>query len=185
MVSHRDGSVAGITLQGVDGAEWFCGAGNYLVQGEMVVVSEKGLLRNYQPAGQPPPAPDRGEILGATVVSEDGRLLGQVSDVIEASLTSHAIYRISRSGMKRLIGDEFWLSNAYRISYLQDRSKDGLRIIAPLEAIYATFNEALCKSSRPGRAELPARTGEPSRLPLPLLLLLALSAAILLSFWPW
>lgn len=183
MTSLREGLIAGITLQGREGVEWFCGAGNYLVQGEMVIIYDTGVMKNYCHARHSLKAPDRGEILGATVVGEDGRLLGSVSDVIEVSSNSHAIYQIRRSGLKRLLGDEVWLSNDYCIYYLQDRSRQGLRIIAPLEAVYPTFDEALCKNS--SFAPAVQTTQKQDLAKLPLLLMLALTIAILLSFWPW
>ncbi len=134
-----------------------------------------------------PPAfisPQR-DVIGATVVSDKGHLLGQVINVLQAENDSHVIYQIKPCGLKNFLKGDVWLSHDHRLSYLEDRFKKGLRIIAPLEAVSPSYSEAANRNdSKPGQYIFLRERSSTGKNIFSALLLVALGLFVLLSFWP-
>lgn len=125
------------------------------------------------------------DIIGATVVSDKGHLLGQVINVLQAENDSHVIYQIKPCGLKNFLKEDVWLSHDHRLSYLEDRFKQGLRIIAPLEAVYPSYSEATNRNDSKSRRYFFLRERSSSGKSIfSALLLAALGLVVLLSFWP-
>jgi hypothetical protein len=125
------------------------------------------------------------DIIGATVVSDKGHLLGQVINVLQSENDSHLVYQIKPSGLKNFLKGDVWLSHDHRLSYLEDRFKQGLRIIAPLEAVYPSYSEATNgNDSKPGRYFFLRDRSSSGKSIFSALLLAALGLVVLLSFWP-
>jgi uncharacterized protein YrrD len=68
------------------------------------------------------------EIVGASVVTDDGNLLGRVVDVYIWAEPSKVLYRVAQSTMQRLFGG-FFIAGSVPHSY----SRRGLRMIVPAD----------------------------------------------------
>lgn len=83
------------------------------------------------------------ELVGSNVVTEDGDLLGQISEVYIRDDNPHTIYRIAESKLQKFLGKGFYMPAEVTRSY----APDGSRMIVPAdtENSYAasTLDEAL------------------------------------------
>lgn len=73
--------------------------------------------------------PAVGCLVGALLVTEDGRLVGHVADVYVAADGSGAVYRIARSPLDRVLGRGLFLPAKAARSY----SPEGSRLIVPAD----------------------------------------------------
>ncbi|MBO0857636.1 MAG: PRC-barrel domain-containing protein [Chloracidobacterium sp.] len=80
------------------------------------------------------------EMIGSNVVTEDGDLLGRVSDVYIRADKPQTVYRVTESRIQNFFGGGFFLPGDMALSY----SPDGARIIVPAdtESRYATSSLA-------------------------------------------
>ncbi|MCG3159576.1 MAG: hypothetical protein JMDDDDMK_00570 [Acidobacteria bacterium] len=80
------------------------------------------------------------EMVGANVVTEDGRLLGRISEVYIRTDQPRAVYRVAESTLQKFFGRGFFLPGNVPRSF----APDGARIIVPAdtEDRYATSSLA-------------------------------------------
>jgi uncharacterized protein YrrD len=80
------------------------------------------------------------EMIGSNVVTEDGDLLGRISEVYIRADRPQAIYRVTESRLQKIFGKGFFLPGDVTRSY----APDGARIIVPAdtEERYATSSLA-------------------------------------------
>ena len=71
----------------------------------------------------------QGELINSEVVTEDGRLLGSVSDVFLLTDPMRVIYHITSSVWERLFGGGFYFTGNAPCAY----SRAGARLIAPAD----------------------------------------------------
>lgn len=94
-----------------------------------------------------------GEIVGTNVVTEDGKLLGRVSEVHVSLEMPRAIYRVTESTLQRFLGGGFYIGGDLPSAY----SRDGVRMIVPAdtEEKYAvtTIDEAFGALRQDGHQE--------------------------------
>lgn len=69
------------------------------------------------------------ELIGAKIVTEDGRLLGRVTQVHVRPEPRGVVYRVAESALQRVFGGGFYISGAYLKAY----SREGKRMIVPLD----------------------------------------------------
>ncbi|MBK7601727.1 MAG: hypothetical protein IPJ07_25640 [Acidobacteria bacterium] len=163
----------------------FLSAAEDSVEKELVVIRNLNSYNTVNSVKPPVFISAQRDIIGATVVSDKGHLLGQVINVLQAENDSHVIYQIKPSGLKNFLKGDVWLSHDHRLSYLEDRFKQGLRIIAPLEAVYPSCPEATNgNDSKPGRYFFHRERSSTGKSIFSALLLVALGLFVLLSFWP-
>jgi uncharacterized protein YrrD len=83
------------------------------------------------------------EMIGSTIVTEDGDLLGRISEVYIRADKPQAIYRVAETRVQKFLGRGFFLPGDVARSY----APDGARMIVPAdtEERYAapTLSEAL------------------------------------------
>jgi uncharacterized protein YrrD len=70
-----------------------------------------------------------GEMIGSTVVTEDGKLLGRISEVYIGADRPQVVYRVAESTLQKFFGGGFFIDGNVAISY----APDGARIIVPAE----------------------------------------------------
>jgi uncharacterized protein YrrD len=70
-----------------------------------------------------------GEMVGSNVVTEDGKLLGRISEVYIGAEQPRVVYRIAESTLQKFFGGGFYLAGSMPRSY----APDGARIIVPAE----------------------------------------------------
>jgi uncharacterized protein YrrD len=70
-----------------------------------------------------------GTILGAKLVTEDGRLVGQISEIHIDKDTPEIFYHIAGSNLQRMFGGGFYISAKIPKAY----SPDGKRLIVPTD----------------------------------------------------
>ncbi len=80
------------------------------------------------------------ELIGSTVVTEDGNLLGRISEAYIRADKPQAVYRVAESTIQKFFGRGFFLAGDVARSY----APDGSRIIVPAdtEDRYATSSLA-------------------------------------------
>jgi uncharacterized protein YrrD len=70
-----------------------------------------------------------GEMVGSNVVTEDGALLGRISEVYIGAEQPRAVYRVAESTLQKFFGGGFYIAGDVALSY----SPDGARIIVPAD----------------------------------------------------
>src|SRR5262245_30797559 len=80
------------------------------------------------------------EIIGANVVTEDGDLLGRVTEVYIRVDKPQAVYRVAESSIQKIFGRGFFLAGDVARSF----APDGTRMIVPADTVerYATSSLA-------------------------------------------
>lgn len=73
--------------------------------------------------------PALGEVVGTNVVTEEGKLLGRVSEVHVSLDTPRIIYRVTESTLQKFLGGGFYITGDLPSAY----SRDGVRMIVPAE----------------------------------------------------
>lgn len=82
---------------------------------------------------------------GASVVTEDGTLLGRVSDVFISTEDLRVAFRVVESTVQQLFGGGFYLAGAVPTSY----APDGTRLIVPGDARERLGVESVSDALRP------------------------------------
>jgi len=67
------------------------------------------------------------ELVGANIVTEDGKLLGRVSEVYISTEQPQAVYHVAESTLQRFFGGGFYIAGNVPRAY----SPDGVRMIVP------------------------------------------------------
>ncbi len=67
------------------------------------------------------------ELVGANIVTEDGKLLGRISEVYISTEQSQAVYHVAESTLQRFFGGGFYIAGNVPRAY----SPDGVRMIVP------------------------------------------------------
>lgn len=91
-----------------------------------------------------------GEIVGTHIVTQDGRVVGRVSEVFIDTLVPHSYYRVTESALQRLFKGGYFISSDVVKAY----SSDHTRMIVPvdIEDRYAFHSLAeLLERDRPAR----------------------------------
>lgn len=70
-----------------------------------------------------------GDMIGSKVVTEDGKLLGRVSEVYIGGEQPQVIYRVTESTLQKFFGGGFYIAGNIALSY----APDGARIIVPAD----------------------------------------------------
>ena len=73
--------------------------------------------------------PAIGEIVGTNVVTDEGELLGRVSEVHISLETPRTAYRVTGSTLQRFFGGGFYIAGDLPSGY----SRDGVRMIVPVD----------------------------------------------------
>ena len=138
-----EGRVIGILVRTGEGPErvlatrdFFIGKDAVMTKAEARFVDERSGQR--MEGG----VPAIGKIIGTNVVTDNGNLLGRVSEVHISLDTPHAVYCVAESTLQRFLGNGFYIAGDLPITYSEDR----VRLIVPAdtEERYAvmTVNEA-------------------------------------------
>ncbi|HEY7547355.1 MAG TPA: PRC-barrel domain-containing protein [Blastocatellia bacterium] len=129
IVHPTEGKLLGIALLTPEGKERALALGDFQIGMEVVTAEESALSDPKILCG----TPAGGnyvcrEIVGASVVTDDGNLLGRVIDVYIWAEPSRVLYRVAQSTMQRLFGG-FFMAGSVPHSY----SSSGLRMIVPVD----------------------------------------------------
>ncbi len=122
-----NGHVLGVGLRTIEGASVALAAGDCIIGPDAVMVAA-GTLRPTTDTGDVlAGGVNSGTLIGANVVTKDGKLLGRVSEVHVSEKFQIAIYRVAESTLQRFFGGGFFLAGNMPLAY----SLDGKRLIVP------------------------------------------------------
>ncbi len=130
IIHPTEGRMLGITVRTSGGEEralatrdFFIGPDAVMASGAVLAETEDGggALAGGVPACR--------ELLGTNVVTEDGKLLGRVSEVHISVEPPRVIYRVAESTLQRFFGGGFFIAADVPRTY----SPDGVRLIVPTE----------------------------------------------------
>jgi sporulation protein YlmC with PRC-barrel domain len=127
IIHPTNGHVLGISLRSMEGASIALAAGDCIIGPDAVMVAAGALRPTTDTGDALAGGVDSGTIVGATVVTEDGKLLGRVSEVHVSEKFQIAIYRVAESTLQRFFGGGFFLAGNLPLAY----SLDGARLIVP------------------------------------------------------
>ncbi len=134
IVHPTEGRVLGITLRNSVGEvmalaahEMFIGVDAVMTQGatSLEAWSSESKLADGALASH--------DMIGTNIVTEDGRLIGQVSDIYISTETPRTFYQVAGSTLQRFLGGGFFLPGDLPRVY----STDGARMIVPPDAEHA------------------------------------------------
>lgn len=130
IVHPTEGNVYGIIIRTPEGRDCGLAARDFFI-GASAVMAVKPAYLNEQ--GLTELMPDGvyalRDLAGTKVITEDGQLIGQVSDVYIAADWPQAFYRVTDSVWQRFLGGGFFIAGDVPHAY----SPDGLRMIVPAD----------------------------------------------------
>lgn len=141
IIHPTNGHVLGIALRSMKGASVVLGVGDCIIGPDAVMVAVGALRPTTDTGDALAGGINSGTLIGANVVTEEGKLLGRVSEVHVSEKFQIAIYRVAESTLQRFFGGGFFLAGNLPLAY----SLDGKRLIVPSD----TEN----KHARPSLAE--------------------------------
>lgn len=128
IVHPVEGRVLGLIIRTGEGQERAMAARDFFIGKDAVMatagarfVEEGG--DNWLAGG----VPALGEVVGTNVVTEDGKLLGRVSEVHISLEMPRVVYRVTESTLQRFLGGGFYIAGDLPSAY----SRDGVRMIVP------------------------------------------------------
>jgi sporulation protein YlmC with PRC-barrel domain len=130
IIQPTEGRVMGVVARTPGGAEIRLRASDFFIGQDAVMTSRESFERADEYAGEMAGgvrAVD--EMIGANVVTEDGRLLGRISDVYIRADQPRAVYRVAESTLQKFFGGGFFLPGNVPRSF----APDGARIIVPAD----------------------------------------------------
>jgi sporulation protein YlmC with PRC-barrel domain len=130
IVHPTDGRVLGLILRAAEGEERALRVDDFVIGPEAVMAAEGALLdlgdlRDSLSGG----ARACGELVGVSVVTEDGKLLGRVSEIHASVKRPWIFYRVAGSALQRFLGGGFFIAGNVPHFY----SREGLRLIVPAD----------------------------------------------------
>ncbi len=131
LIHPTEGRMLGLTLRTAEGEERVLALGKFRIAADVIFAPEQAL----QPLE--PSLPEVAgrvyafkEIIGTSVVADDGKLLGHVSDVHISPEEAIVTYRVTESKMQQLFKGGYLMSGNHPHAY----SRLGLRLIVPCES---------------------------------------------------
>lgn len=125
-----EGRVLGLTLRTGEGERRVISSQDFFIGVDAIMSPQGARLRTLDQTGDLAEGVEAlGGIIGTNVVTEDGKLIGRVSEVHILADRPQAIYRITESSLQRFLGGGFYLPGDVPRSY----SPDGVRMIVPAD----------------------------------------------------
>ena len=141
IIQPTEGRVMGVVVRTRDGDELRLRTGDIIIGQNAVMTS----WESFEHAGDRASEMAGGvraldEMIGSNVVTEDGDLLGRISEVYIRADKPQAVYRVTESRIQKIFGGGFFLPGDATRSY----APDGARMIVPAdtEERYATSSLA-------------------------------------------
>lgn len=100
-----------------------------------------------------------GELFGASIVTEEGKLIGHVRDVIFEPETMNLIYKFSAPGWRSVLRNEYFLAGNFPYAYSLFRN----RLFVPSDSVIHTSAEATLRGGRQCERGL-ILAGQPGKL---------------------
>lgn len=128
IVHPVEGRVLGLTIRNSEGEVLALGAHELFIGADAVMTRDSAHMEKWEQGDRlAKGALASREMIGVNVVTEDGRLIGRVSDVYVSAERLCAYYKVAESMMQRFLGSGFYISGDIARAY----STDGVRMIVP------------------------------------------------------
>ena len=130
IVHPVEGRVVGLIVRTDQGQERAIATRDFFI-GKDAVMAEAGARFIEEAASEKLEGgvPAIGEIVGTNVVTDEGKLLGRVSEVHISLEMPRAVYRVTESTLQRFLGGGFYIAGDLPSAY----SRDGVRMIVPAD----------------------------------------------------
>jgi uncharacterized protein YrrD len=130
IIQPTEGRVMGVVVRTPDNDELRLRIGDIIIGQDAIMTSWESFEHAGDRAGEMAGGVRAlDEIVGSNVVTEDGDLLGRISEVYIRVDKPQAVYRVTESRIQRLFGRGFFLPSVATRSY----APDGARIIVPAD----------------------------------------------------
>lgn len=163
LVHPVEGRVMGITIRDEAGAVTSLGAHDLFIGVHAVMTRNEAKVETWEPGDRlAKGALASREVVGTNVVTEDGRLIGQVSEVYISTEKPLAYYKVAESTVQRFFGTGFVIPGDAARAY----STDGVRMIVPVdieERYSAASIEEILKRDQGGATSSPTPYGNDLR----------------------
>lgn len=128
VVHPTDGRLLGLIIRTDDGEESVMSLAAFRI-GDNAVMAEPNALLEVRSSSEllNEGAAAEGELVGANIVTDDGKLLGKVSDVIILPELSLVAYKVAGSALQKFFGRGFYVAGDLPSAI----SSDGVRMIVP------------------------------------------------------
>jgi uncharacterized protein YrrD len=131
IIQPAEGRVMGVVVRTPDGDELRLRIGDIIIGQDAVMTSWVSFEHAGDRAGEMAGGVRAlDEIIGSNVVTEDGALLGRISEVYIRADKPQTVYRVAESTMQKIFGGGFFLPGGATRSY----APDGARMIVPTDA---------------------------------------------------
>jgi sporulation protein YlmC with PRC-barrel domain len=130
IVHPIEGRVMGLIIRTDQGQERALATRDFFI-GKDAIMGEAGARFIEAGAGDKLEGgvPAIGEIVGTNIVTDEGKLLGRVSEVHISLETPRTVYRVTESTLQRFLGGGFYIAGDVPKAY----SRDGVRMIVPAD----------------------------------------------------
>ena len=150
-----EGRLVGIVVRTPEGQERALATEYLLIGKDAVMATERAQFMENSLDGSPENGiPALGEVVGTNIVTEDGKLLGRVSEVHISLDVPRTAYRVNESTLQRFLGGGFLMAGDVPHAY----SRDGVRMIVPEGAeerfAVGTFEEAFSTEPQGARRRM-------------------------------
>lgn len=142
IIHPLDGRVLGVILNAVDDGPRLLAARDFLIGKDAVMAVSSAAVYSAESREPFAEGVNASELVGASVVTEDGKLLGQISEVYVSVFRPVIAYRIAGSTLQRFFGGGFFLPGNAPRAY----APDGRRVIVPAEAEDSLAVESLTEA---------------------------------------
>jgi uncharacterized protein YrrD len=130
VVDPAGGRVLGINVQSAEGEVCVLGTPDFLIGQDAVMVTRaEPVLGGETEGGLESGVSAARGLVGTNVVTDDGRLVGKVSDVYISAERPRLAYRVTGSALERFFGGGFFMGGDVPRAY----SPDGARLIVPAD----------------------------------------------------
>jgi uncharacterized protein YrrD len=130
ILQPTEGRVMGVVARTPDGNEFRLRISDIIIGQDAVMTSWESFERAGERAGEMAGGVRAlDEMIGSNVVTEDGELLGRISEIYIRADKPQAVYRVTESRIQKLLGGGFFLPGGAPRSY----APDGARMIVPAD----------------------------------------------------
>src|SRR5262249_21480544 len=130
IIQPTEGRVMGVVVRTLDDDELRLRISDIIIGSDAVMTSGESFEQaGYRASEMAGGARALEEVIGSNVGTEDGDLLGRISDVYIGADKPQAVYRVTESRIQKFFGGGFFLPGDAARSY----APDGARIIVPAD----------------------------------------------------
>lgn len=144
IIQPVEGSVLGIIIRTAEGNWRYLATSDFMIGKDAIMAGAHAHLQDQWTGG----VPVTSEVVGTSVITETGKVLGRISEVYISIDRPIVCYRVAESTLQKFLGGGFYIPGDLPLAYSNDR----VRMIVPPDTeehyAFSSLNE-LAENARP------------------------------------